>query len=85
MMEPITVRVLLFGQLAEVMGDSAVVLSAPAGSTCADLRLQISREAPALAPYLKSCRLAVNHQFAADDQPIGSSDEVALIGLVCGG
>ena len=53
--------------------------------TCAELRARLGECEPRLASLLPACRLAVNCQFAADDQPITQDDEIALIGFVSGG
>ena len=50
-----------------------------------ELRARLGECEPRLASLLPACRLAVNCQFAADDQPITQDDEIALIGFVSGG
>jgi molybdopterin converting factor small subunit len=52
---------------------------------CALLREQIALREPRLAQSIKTARLAINCEFASDDQLIGPGDEVALIGSVSGG
>lgn len=79
-------KVLVFGPVAKVVGDSTLsiaVKSTPV--TCADLRQAMARQYPATVALSRSCRFAVNHAFAAETHVVTPSDEIALIGLVCGG
>lgn len=79
------VRVELFGQLAEAAKARAVEVTVPQGATSKTVREQLASSVPALASYLHLCVLAVNHEYATEEQPIHTADEVALIGLVSGG
>ena len=76
----------LFGPAAQRFGKRAVSLKLDGDSvTCVTLRARLVEAAPDIADMLSSHRLAVNHEFASDDQQIRPGDEVALIGLVSGG
>ena len=80
----VTVR--LFGHEARAAGRATVsVHLADERCTCGRLREALLAAEPSLAATLPQCRLAVNHSFASDTQPIAATDEVALIGLVSGG
>ncbi|TWT98182.1 ThiS family protein [Botrimarina colliarenosi] len=80
------VSVLLFGPQATLAGARSVDVDVAAESPTANDILAALREAsPALTGSLAMSRLAVNHEFAAPDRPIGPGDEVALIGMVSGG
>lgn len=80
------VDVLLFGAEREAAGRDRAAVELPGSrATCAELREQLSKAFPALAPHLAAARFAVNGQFAGSDRAIGEADEVALIGLVSGG
>lgn len=61
----------------------AVYVDAPHGVP--QLRAAIEAACPALGPLLRVSRLAVNHEFAAEDQVISATDELALIPPVSGG
>lgn len=50
-----------------------------------DLLDAVKTAHPELEPVLPAVRVAVNQRFAEDDQPIGPSDELALIPPVSGG
>ncbi len=60
----------------EISGDSADLPR---------LRAAIGRDFPMLAPLLPIVRVAVNHAFAEEGDPIRAGDEVALIPPVAGG
>lgn len=76
----------LFGPAAQRAGTRQVRLTLVGDSaTCAAVKSALSAAAPALADVLPASRLAVNHEFAADDAPVSAGDEVALVAMVSGG
>ena len=78
--------VLIFGPVAQMAGSRQLrVTVGTAQPGCADLRQAISRQYPSLAGVLSSCRFAVNHAFAPETHIVCPADDIALIGLVCGG
>ncbi len=79
------VRVLLFGPLKDDLGSPAVEVDLPAPGTVAALRTALAAKYPARAPLLSRARIALNQRFAQSDQPVGPSDEIAIIELVSGG
>lgn len=79
------VTVLLFGSEATAVGRDSVTVEISGPITGAELREHLNEHWPALRPMLPSARFAVNHAFAAPDQVIRATDEIALIGLVGGG
>jgi molybdopterin converting factor small subunit len=79
----ITVR--LFGPEAQVSGRARVTVRVDSAATCGQLRSALAEHEPSLAPSLRACRFAVNHEFVGDEHPLCEQDEVALIGLVSGG
>jgi molybdopterin converting factor small subunit len=82
----VEVTVRLFGPEARAVGRATVTLHVDGQEcTCARLREALLAAEPSLAVTLPYCRVAVNHSFASETQPIGAADEVALIGLVSGG
>lgn len=84
------VDVLLFGPLADSMGEDRVAVeceiapSAP-GPTVAEVLAALAVRNPTFQAALSGARLAVNHAFASPEAVIGPEDEVALIALVGGG
>ncbi|MCU0704114.1 MAG: MoaD/ThiS family protein [Fimbriiglobus sp.] len=83
-MEPSgTLTVRLFAAAAERVGSPAVVVPCP--PTVAELRRTLADTWVSLADLLPRCAIAVNHEYAANDTPLSSGDEVAVIPPVSGG
>lgn len=79
------VRVLLFAGARDAFGSSEVVAAIPLDGTVADLIRHLEDAFPNAVEFLRSCRLAVNQEFAAPDNIIPEGAEVALIPPVSGG
>jgi sulfur-carrier protein len=80
----LTIR--LFGPEAQLAAASELAVDVERlPIRCAALRQRIAQREPRLAQSLKTARLAVNCEFASDEQLIGPGDELALIGSVSGG
>jgi molybdopterin synthase catalytic subunit len=75
----------LFGNEARVIGARQVQAFAREGITARELRWNIADQFPEHRALIEACRVAVNHDFAADEAVIQPGDEVALIGSVSGG
>jgi len=80
--------ILLFGKIRDAFGASCIPL--PDGvSTAADLRARLVADNPDLAAMLsaRSVRIAVNQSLIGDEaaQPVGASDEIALLPPLSGG
>lgn len=75
-------RVYSYGIVRDIAGKS-FDMEVP-GKTVAALRKALIDTYPALA-NLPSLLVAVNQNYASDDQPIGPDDEVVLIPPVSGG
>jgi molybdopterin converting factor small subunit len=81
-----SIEILLFGPAADAAKTRRLPIPIEyAPITCGELRARLSAAAPALARYLPASRFAVNHSFVSDDCAVTPADEVALIGMVCGG
>jgi molybdopterin converting factor subunit 1 len=80
-----TLPVLLFAAARDLAGSDVVRVELPPGATVADLRSELARRFPALAPLLAKSALAVNHDFAEDSRVLAAADEVAIIPPVSGG
>ena len=77
------VNVLAFGIAKEIFGASSITVELP-GNSVADLKTNLELSYPklkALASYL----VAVNNEYAGDEQVLDSRDEVAIIPPVSGG
>ena len=79
------IRVLLFAQLKERLGQPEFVLSLPKGSCGHDLVARLTEREPSLKPLLSVSRLAVNCDYAPFDTVLENGDEVAVISPVSGG
>lgn len=80
------VSVRLFAVCRErVKADAVEIGIAGNSATLKELREELARAAPSLAPLLPWVRIAVNEEFASDDDPVLEGDDVALIPPVSGG
>jgi molybdopterin converting factor small subunit len=79
-----TVTVQLFASYADLLGAPSVELPLTPGTTVKDLIYRI-RSLPGASSLPIAPRVAVNRSFAASDQLIEPSDEIALIPPVAGG
>lgn len=80
-------EVLLFGPYADAAGARSVSVEVGSDGTvrAGALLAAVGEQTPALRPLLGGARLAVNSRFAASDDEVSASDEIALVGLVGGG
>lgn len=80
----LTVTVLAFGISRDITGASSLSLSLESPCTVGDLRRQLLARWPAMSS-LASLAIAVNSEYATDDQLLQPGDELALIPPVSGG
>ena len=79
-----TVRVLLFASYADALGSSEVSIELPPDARVSDVLSRV--QALASGKRIPAQPLvAVNKRYARPDQPVTSSDEVAIIPPVAGG
>jgi molybdopterin converting factor small subunit len=78
------VTVQLFASYADLLGAPSVELPHTPGTTVRDLISRI-RSLPGASSLPMAPRVAVNRSFAASDQLIAPTDEIALIPPVAGG
>ena len=78
------ITVSLFGIAREIVGQSSLTLTAPAGQSAAGLLAELRAAYPPLAG-LSSLAVAVNNEYAAEDLALHERDEIALIPPVSGG
>jgi molybdenum cofactor cytidylyltransferase len=81
----IKLEVQLFAMAKERAGRSTVDIDLPLGARVADLRAAIGHCLPALAPLLSKTMIAVDEEYAADDQVLAPGSRVAVIPPVSGG
>jgi sulfur-carrier protein len=78
-------EILLFGITRDIVGRQSLrIEDNPALKTVADLKRHLFTQYPGLEG-LKSLAIAVDSEYAQDDQLLAASQEVALIPPVSGG
>ena len=80
-----TVRVLAFARLRELLGFGERVVGVPEGTTLETLWTTLAAQAPQLAPLRASTRFARNGALAAATTALSEGDEIALLPPVGGG
>jgi len=80
-----TVKMLAFAGARDILGAGEIALALGAPCTAAELLAEVCRRYPALEPYRRSLRIAVNGVYASAGDPVTYGDEVALIPPVAGG
>lgn len=76
----VSIKIIAFGQLAELIGDSAVDMQA---TDIADLQRLLAERFPALKN--KKYALAVNKQVVSGNAPLAEGSTVALLPPFSGG
>jgi molybdopterin converting factor subunit 1 len=79
------VQVRLFAGARQRVGRDQLRLELPAGATVGELRSQLGRQFEQLSDLLPHLMLALNHDYASDDEVIPANAEVAVIPPVSGG
>ena len=80
-----TVRLLAFAGLRDVLGGPKRELSVADGATLADLWAELVRARPQFGPLEGSTRFALNGRLVARDATLAEGDEVALMPTFGGG
>ena len=83
-MDP-TVKLLAFAGARDIVGAGEIAFPLAAPCTAAELLAAVCARWPALEPYRRSIRVAVNGTYAAREDRVAPGDEVALIPPVAGG
>jgi len=81
----LTVRVVPFARIREIVGAAELARGAPDGSTAGDVWEGLAREFPALAPLGSSTRLVRNGAFVRADTLLAEGDELGLLPPYGGG
>ena len=79
------VKVLLFGQLREIVGASEEEVAIESGACAADLLADYQRRFPGMEEFRPSIAMAINQEYADGSAPLRDGDEVALLPPVSGG
>lgn len=81
----VTYRVRLFAGARELAGKAEIEVELAAGATVADLRRVIGVREPKLALLVARAMIAIDEEYAPDDQAIAANARLALIPPVSGG
>ncbi len=79
------VRVLYFGMLRDLAGQSVDNIDLPDGSTLDDAFERCKQSVPALARFAGSIAMSVNQEYASPQTPLKQGDEIAFLPPVSGG
>lgn len=79
------VRVLYFATLKDHAGLREEAINLPAAATVADLKRTLGGRHSTMVEILQTALVAVNHEFAFQDESLNDGDEVALFPPVSGG
>jgi molybdopterin converting factor subunit 1 len=77
-------RVLAFGITKEIAGASGFNIEVSETSTVGTVRKMLEEKFPELK-QLACLRIALNNEFAEENQTVGAEDELALLPPVSGG
>jgi MoaE-MoaD fusion protein len=79
------IRVLLFGQLKDMLGRAEDLVELQAGATLSSLVGHYSRQFPQFQAFAGSIALSINQEYAHLSSPLKDGDEVGLLPPVSGG
>jgi molybdopterin converting factor subunit 1 len=79
------VQVLLFSSLRERVGQQSITLELPEQTTVSQFKLLLAEKYPALAENLKTALVAINREYAFDDDIVPQEAEIAVFPPVSGG
>lgn len=79
------IQVLLFAQARQIVGSDSIEVTIPATATVADLKNSLSDSVPELTALLSRSNIALDQQYAIDEDVVSDGVEVALIPPVSGG
>jgi molybdopterin converting factor subunit 1 len=80
-----SVRVLFFASLADIVGTREVQLDAAEVTDLDSVYRRFAGDFPALEAYRSSVLFALNSEFARPDSPVRDGDEIAFFPPVSGG
>jgi molybdopterin converting factor subunit 1 len=79
------IKVRLFANLREVVGEREITITVPSGTTVSYLNNEIFKKYPQLKSFNNKFVTSVNCKVTTGDSIITSSDEIALLPPVSGG
>ena len=78
-------KVLFFATLRDKTGIREAIIEFPPGSLISDIKKQILETYPNLRPSMDTIIVAMNHEFAFDENIVQDGAEIALFPPVSGG
>ncbi len=81
----LTVRLLLFAQYRELLGDRERRVEVAEGTTPRALLTRLSAGNPRLEALQPVVRFLINSEFVSGDEPLQDGDELAFVPPVAGG
>jgi molybdopterin converting factor subunit 1 len=78
-------KVLFFATLRDKTGIREAIIEFPPGSLISDIKKQILETYPNLRPSMETIIVAMNHEFAFDENIVQDGAEIALFPPVSGG
>jgi len=81
----VEIRIRLFAIARERAKSASITIELASGARVADLRLELARTVPELAPLIPGSFVAVDEEYADDSVLIQEDSEIALIPPVSGG
>jgi molybdopterin converting factor subunit 1 len=79
------VKVLLFATLRDVIGARSLEMELPVETTVGQLKDLLVQQHPPLSQMRESMMVALNREYAGDDQQIPQNAEIAFFPPVSGG
>src|ERR1700737_746852 len=79
------VRILFFGVLKDLAGQTTDSLSLPGGATLREVFSHYEERMPSLASLKASIAMSVNQEYASLETKLKDGDEIALLPPVSGG
>ncbi len=79
------IQILLFAQARQIVGSDSIEVTIPDTATVADLKSSLSDSVPELTALLSRSNIALDQQYAIDEDVVSDGVEVALIPPVSGG
>src|SRR2546423_11620645 len=79
------IKVLLFGQLKDIIGKDTENLELQTGSRLSDLMAHYAGQFPKFKPMAGSIACSVNQEYATSSRQLHDGDEVGLLPPVSGG
>ena len=79
------IKILFFASLRDRAGAKSIVMEIPIGATVQNLKDQIARDYPNLIQSMETVVVAINREFAFDENVIPENAEIAMFPPVSGG